>query len=106
MIISSGYNIYPDEIDRALMSHPAVFEACTIGVPETRRGETVKSFVVLKPGEDISAEELRDYLREQVARYKVPRIIEFRPELPKSSMMKLLRRTLRDEELAAMEEED
>jgi long-chain acyl-CoA synthetase len=106
MIISSGYNIYPDEIDRALMCHPAVLEACTIGVPEPQRGETVKSFVVLKPGKKTSTEELRDYLREQVARYKVPRIIEFRPELPKSSMMKLLRRELRDEELKAIQEEE
>ncbi len=103
MIIASGYNIYPDEIDRQLMAHPAVLEACTIGIPDPKRGESIKSFVVLRPGATATKDELRDYLLENLARYKVPRIFEFRTELPKSSMMKLLRRELRDEELAAME---
>jgi len=100
MIIAGGYNIYPDEIDRVLMSHPAVLEACTIGVPDEKRGETVKAFLQLKPGATVSEEELADFCRERMARYKVPKFWEFRDQLPKSSMMKLLRRVLRDEEIA------
>ncbi|MBU1674723.1 long-chain fatty acid--CoA ligase, partial [bacterium] len=106
MIIASGYNIYPDEIDRQLMAHPAVLEACTIGIPDPKRGESIKSFVVLKPNATATKDELREYLLVNLARYKVPRVFEFRAELPKSSMMKLLRRELRDEELAAMGSED
>lgn len=100
MIIASGCNIYPDEIDRVLIDHPAVAEACTIGVPDPRRGETVKSFVVLAEGQSATAEELIAWSRENLAAYKIPRNIEFRDELPKSAMMKLLRRELRDEEIA------
>jgi long-chain acyl-CoA synthetase len=100
MIIASGYNIYPDEIDRVITGHDAVFESCTIGVPDDKRGETVKSFVVLNPGKTATAEELEKFCRAELAAYKVPRDWEFREELPKSAMMKLLRRTLRDEELA------
>ncbi len=102
MIIASGYNIYPDEIDRQLMAHPKVMEACTIGIPDPKRGETIKSFVVLNEDEEATGEELRAYLLDNLARYKVPRLYEFRSTLPKSSMMKLLRRELRDEELNAI----
>jgi long-chain acyl-CoA synthetase len=101
MILCSGYNVYPDEIDRVLVAHPAVLESGTIGVPDPGRGETVKSFVVLRPGESATAEELMAYCRENMAAYKTPRAIEFRPELPKSSVLKILRRQLRSEELAA-----
>ena len=100
MIKASGYNIYPDEIDEVLMLHPAVVEACTIGVPDERRGETVKSFVVLAPGAAASAEELLQHCRESLAAYKAPRAIEFRESLPRSAALKLLRRQLREEELA------
>ncbi len=103
MIIASGYNIYPDEIDQELMSHPAILESCTIGVPDPKRGESVKAFVVLKPGRKATVEELEEYLRDRLAAYKVPKMIEFRDELPKSSMMKLLRRELRDEELERLD---
>jgi len=99
MIIAGGYNIYPDEIDRVLQAHPAVFESCTIGIPDPKRGETVKSYVVLQPGEEIERDALDDWCRERLAAYKVPRDYVFRDELPKSSMMKLLRRVLRDEEI-------
>lgn len=99
MILAGGYNIYPDEIDRVLQAHPAVFESCTIGIPDPKRGETVKAFVVLNPGATVSAEELDSWCRERLAAYKVPRSYAFRDELPKSSMMKLLRRVLRDEEV-------
>ena len=102
MILASGYNIYPDEIDRVLTDHPAVFEACTIGVPHERRGETVKSFIVLNPGATCTAEEIVAHCRAELAAYKVPKSIEFRDSLPKSSMMKLLRRELRLEEIARL----
>jgi long-chain acyl-CoA synthetase len=100
MIIASGYNIYPDEIDDVLFAHPAVLEAATIGVPDEKRGETVKSFLVLRPEHDASREEIVAYCREKLAAYKVPKQIEFVPELPKSSMLKILRRELRERELA------
>ena len=102
MILSGGYNIYPDEVDRVLMGHPAVLEAATIGIPDQKRGETVKSFVVLKTGHAATTEELIDYCRKELAAYKIPREIEFRAELPKSTVLKILRRELRDEELAKL----
>ena len=102
MIIVSGYNVYPDEVDAVLMAHPAVQEAATIGVPDARRGELVKSFLVLKPGTSATAEEVTAYCRANLAAYKVPRAVEFRAELPKSPVLKILRRTLREEELAKM----
>ena len=99
MIIASGYKVFPDEVDRALMSHAAVLEAATIGIPDEKRGESVKSFVVLRPGMTATADELIELCRKELAPYKVPKEIEFRPDLPKSSVLKILRRELRDEEL-------
>ena len=98
MILAGGYNVYPDEVDGVLFAHEAVLESATIGLVDERCGERVKSFVVLKPGHSLSEEELKTYLRGQLAAYKVPKEIEFIPELPKSSMMKILRRELRDRE--------
>jgi long-chain acyl-CoA synthetase len=100
MIVVSGYKVFPDEVDGVLMSHPAVFEAATIGLPDEKRGERVKSFVVRKPGQNTTKEELLAFCRENLAAYKVPRDIEFRSELPKSGALKVLRRTLVEEELA------
>jgi long-chain acyl-CoA synthetase len=102
MILASGYNVYPDEVDSVLMAHPAVFEAATIGIPDERRGETVKSFIVLAEGRTATAEELIEYCRKELAAYKIPRQIEFLGELPKSAMLKVLRRELRDQELAKL----
>jgi long-chain acyl-CoA synthetase len=99
MIKAGGFNIYPDEIDGVLHGHPAVLEAATIGVPDEKRGETVKSFVVLRPGKSASAAELEAFCREQLAAYKVPREFEFLAELPKSTVLKVLRRELRQREL-------
>jgi long-chain acyl-CoA synthetase len=99
MILASGYNVYPDEIDAVLVAHPAVLEAASIGVPDEKRGETVKSFVVLKPGSSATAAELLEHCRRELAAYKVPRAIEFMPELPKTSALKVLRRELRDQEM-------
>ena len=104
MIIASGYNIYPDEVDAVLMAHPAVHESATIGVPDPARGETVKSFVVLRPGRAANADDLIAHCRRELAAYKIPRSIEFLDELPKSSALKILRRELRDREVAAAAE--
>jgi long-chain acyl-CoA synthetase len=100
MIICSGCNVYPDEVDEVLTAHPAVLESATIGIPDEKRGETVKSFVVLKPEYSTSEDELKEHCTAQLASYKVPRMIEFREALPKSTVLKILRRELRDEELA------
>jgi long-chain acyl-CoA synthetase len=99
MIDVSGYKVYPDEVDRVLMSHPAVLEAATIGVPDPKRGETVKSFVVLRPGMSATVEQIIAHSRASLAPYKVPREVEFRTELPKSAALKILRRELHDEEM-------
>jgi long-chain acyl-CoA synthetase len=96
MIIAGGYNIYPDEVDGVLMSHPAVREAATIGVPDPARGETVKSFIVLREAQQATAADLIAFCRKELAPYKVPRSIEFLDELPKSSALKILRRDLRE----------
>jgi long-chain acyl-CoA synthetase len=98
MIIASGFNIYPNEIDDILFEHPKVLEACTIGVPDEYRGETVKAFVVCKQGETISEDELIEYCRTKLAVYKVPKRIEFIDELPKTAIGKFLRRELRERE--------
>jgi len=100
MIVVSGYKVFPDEVDGVLMAHPAVLEAATIGLPDAKRGERVKSFVVLKPGAQASVQELLAYCRENLAAYKVPRTVELRAELPKSGALKTLRRVLVEEELA------
>lgn len=98
MIIAGGYNIYPREIDEILFEHPAVQEACTIGVADEYRGETVKAFVVLKPGATATEQEIMDHCKARLAAYKRPRIVEFIPELPKSSVGKILRRVLVEQE--------
>jgi len=96
MIIASGFNIYPQEVDEVLLAHPKVLEACTIGVPDEYRGETVKAYVVLKPGEEADAEEIIAHCRETLAPYKVPKIVEFIGELPKSAVGKVLRREVKE----------
>jgi long-chain acyl-CoA synthetase len=101
LINVGGYKVYPDEVDAVLMAHPDVHEAATIGVPDPERGEMVKSFVVLRPGRAVTAEALIEYARTELAAYKIPREIAFLSELPKSSVLKVLRRELRDRELAA-----
>lgn len=101
MIIAGGYNIYPREVEEVLYEHPAVLEAAVIGVPDPYRGETVKAFLVLKPEfrGKVSAEEIVKFCKERLAAYKVPKIIEFREELPKSAVGKILRRVLKEEEM-------
>jgi long-chain acyl-CoA synthetase len=98
MIISGGYNVYPREIDEVLYEHPKIADAVSIGVPDAYRGETVKVFVVAKPEENLTEEEVIAYCKKKLAAYKVPRVVEFRQELPKSMVGKVLRKELRAEE--------
>jgi long-chain acyl-CoA synthetase len=98
MIIAGGYNIYPADVEAVLYEYPKVKEAAVIGVPDEYRGESVKAFVVLKEGETATAEDLIEFCREGMASYRVPRSIEFRDDLPKSIIGKVLRRELRREE--------
>ncbi|MGG0736578.1 long-chain-fatty-acid--CoA ligase [Niallia taxi] len=97
-IIASGFNIYPREVEEVLYEHPAVQEAAVVGVKDSYRGETVKAFIVLKEGAQTSEAELNKYMRERIASFKVPRIYEFRKELPKSAIGKILRRELKENE--------
>ena len=98
MIIAGGFNIYPKDIDQILAEHPKVAEAVAVGIPDRYRGETVKAFVVLKPGETATEEEILNFCRQNLAKYKVPTRVEFRDGLPKSSSGKILRRILRQQE--------
>ncbi|WHX39545.1 long-chain-fatty-acid--CoA ligase [Mesobacillus sp. AQ2] len=100
MIIAGGFNIYPREIEEVLYEHPAVQEVVAAGIPDPYRGETVKVYIVLKEGAEATEEELNEYSRKHLAAYKVPRLYEFRKELPKTAVGKILRRALVDEEKA------
>ncbi len=100
MIIAGGLNIYPREIDEVLFEHPKILEACAIGIPDPYRGETVKAFVVLKPGEKMTEAEVMEFCQQKLAKYKVPKIVEFTGSLPKSLVGKVLRKELRAMEMA------
>ncbi len=100
LIIASGYNIVPREVEEVLFEYPKVLEAVVAGVPDPKRGETVKAYIVLKEGETATVEEIRAYCKENLAPYKVPYLVEFRSELPKSMVGKFLRRVLVEEEMA------
>jgi long-chain acyl-CoA synthetase len=100
LIIAGGYNIYPREVEEVLYEHPKVLEVCVAGVPDSYRGEIVKAFVVLRSGEQASVEEIREFAKARMAAYKVPRAVEFRDELPKTLIGKVLRRALVEEEQA------
>jgi long-chain acyl-CoA synthetase len=97
LIIAGGYKIFPREVEEVLYQHPKVKEAVAFGVPDPYRGETVKVVVVPQPGADLTQEEIQDFCQQNLAVYKVPKIIEFRAELPKSLVGKVLRRVLREE---------
>jgi long-chain acyl-CoA synthetase len=100
MILVSGFNVYPNEIEEVLASHPGVLECAVIGVPDTRSGEAVKAFVV-KKDPNVTAEDIIKFSATQLTGYKVPKQIEFRTDLPKTNVGKILRRELRDEKKAA-----
>ena len=97
MIISEGFNIYPNEIDELILTHPKVLDAAAVGVPDRLRGEKVILYVVLKEGESALGEEIMGFCKERLAKYKVPKKVEFRKELPKTPVGKVLRRVLREE---------
>jgi long-chain acyl-CoA synthetase len=97
MIIAGGYNIYPADVEAVLFENPKIREAAVIGVPDEVRGETVKAYVVLKEGETATEDEIIAFCRERMAAYRAPRLIEFRDDLPKTMIGKVLRRALREE---------
>ncbi|CAH0346284.1 AMP-binding protein [Bacillus sp. CECT 9360] len=97
-IIAGGFNIYPREIEEVLYEHEAIQELVVAGVPDPYRGETVKAYIVLKEGATVTEEELNEFARKHLASYKVPRKYEFRNELPKTTVGKILRRALVEEE--------
>ncbi len=99
MILVSGFNVYPNEIEEVVSQCPGVLEVACIGVPDAKSGETVKVFVV-KKDENLTEAQITAYCRENLTGYKVPKLIEFRTELPKSNVGKILRKPLRDEEMA------
>lgn len=99
MIIVSGFNVYPTEIEEVISQNPKVNEVVAIGILSEASGESIKIFVT-KKDESLTRDELRSYCRQFLTGYKIPRDIEFRDELPKSNVGKILRRVLRDEELA------
>ncbi|WP_227369677.1 AMP-binding protein [Halomonas sp. M20] len=96
MIIVSGFNVYPNEVEDVVVAHPEVIEAAAVGVPDETNGETIKLFVVARTP-SLDAETLRAWCRKELAAYKVPKLIEFRDELPKTNVGKVLRRELRDD---------
>ena len=100
MIIAGGFNIYPREVDEVLYQHPQILEAVTVGVPDDYRGETVKAFIVLRPGKTATEKDIIRFCREKLVAYKVPKLVEFRDSLPKSAVGKVLRKILRDEEIS------
>ena len=99
LIIVGGFNVFPREIDELIYQHPKVKEGITVGVPDAYKGERIKVCVVLKDGETATPEEFEAYFREHLAPYKVPSQVEFRSDLPKSMIGKILRRALREEEI-------
>jgi long-chain acyl-CoA synthetase len=94
LIKPGGYQVWPREVEEVIASHPKVLEVGVAGVPDPYRGETVKAWVVLKPGETITEDELREWCKQNMAVYKAPTEIEFRSELPKTTVGKILRREL------------
>ena len=94
MILVSGFNVYPNEIEDIICSHPKVFESAAIGIPNEKSGEIVKVFVV-KKGESLTEGELKAYCKDNLTGYKVPNMYEFRESLPKSNVGKILRKELR-----------
>ncbi|MBW2156181.1 MAG: AMP-binding protein, partial [Deltaproteobacteria bacterium] len=100
MIISGGFNVYPRDIEEVFYENPKVQEATAIGIPHPTRGESVKVFVVIKQGETATQEELIEYCEGKIAKHKFPSEVEFRNELPKTNVGKILKKTLRKEEMA------
>ena len=102
MILVSGFNVYPNELEDVLATLPGVLQCAAIGVPDEKSGEAIKIFVVVKPGETLTKEQVMEHMRANVTGYKVPKAVEFRDILPTTNVGKILRRELRDEELKKM----
>ena len=98
MVIVNGYNVYPREVDEVLLEHPKVQEAVSVGIRDDVRGEVLKAYVVTQEGEELTKADIVAWCRQKLAGYKVPRLVEFRKELPKTIVGKVLRRALREEE--------
>jgi len=96
MIITGAYNVYPREVEDALLAHPSVFECAVVGAPHERWVEAVTAFVVLRSGKPVTEAELIEFTRERLATYKVPKSVRFIEQIPKSAVGKVLRRALRD----------
>lgn len=94
LIKPGGYQVWPREVEEVIATHPKVLEVGVAGVPDPYRGETVKAWVVVKPGESLSEEEVREWCKEKLAKFKIPTLVEFRKELPKTMVGKILRREL------------
>jgi long-chain acyl-CoA synthetase len=97
MLIVRGCNVYPREVEEVLYSHPKVAEAAVVAITDRHRGEVPKAFVVLKEGMQADEKEIKRYCMERLARYKVPRVVEFRESLPMTPTGKVLKRELRDD---------
>ncbi len=102
MIKTGGENVYPREVEEALFRHPKIREAVVVGIPDEFRGELIKAYIVLKDGESATMEEITDFCKKEMAGFKVPRALEFRKELPKTLVGKVLRRVLQEEEREKM----
>ena len=100
LIKPGGFQVWPREVEEILSTHPAIAETCVAGISDPRQGEAVKAWVVLKPDQVVTAEELQKHCREKLVAYKVPRFVEFRKDLPKTLVGKVLRRVLQEEEKA------
>lgn len=98
MIIAGGYNIYPRNVEEAIYMHPSVAECAVVGIPDEYRGQSVKAYVVLGPGKSLSGEELKDFLADKISKIEMPSQIEFRADLPKSIIGKILKKVLLEEE--------
>jgi len=94
LIKPGGFQVWPREVEEAIAAHPKVLEAGVAGIPDPYRGETVKAWIVLKPGQEATADEIKAWCKERLAAYKVPTHFEFRQELPKTTVGKILRREL------------
>jgi long-chain acyl-CoA synthetase len=100
MIIVSGFNVYPNEIEAVVSMHPGVLECAVVGVPDERTGEAVKVFIVRKDPA-LTESDVMEFCKQQLTGYKKPKFVEFRDELPKSNVGKILRRALRDAAVVA-----
>jgi long-chain acyl-CoA synthetase len=98
MIIVSGFKVFPNEIESVVSTHSSVIEVGCVGVPDPRSGQAVKVFIVARETESVSVEQIREYCRERLTPYKVPKYVEFRPTLPKTNIGKILRRALLEEQ--------